>query len=692
MELVNKKMTKLIYFLFLFCLSMVTSCRKDKPNQGSPSEPSSPISELGCSERHHQACVNHQAAIAMLAAETQAAITESRILEAIKADLRLSWNQQALTALKLHQTSELESYNRILDLQIWLITAQPTATSSVSECSKVHSDSECTALVAKLDALQESFDSTVSAENLDIEQLAIASEINYQRHIIKFGLQPRAGSVSPSHSDEQKIADLAIEGVRSSIQKISRAFGSSGSEHLSCHLAQQSLCQEVAQTIANLRRDLTGAITAEDTEAARNLTIKINHQSDLLDGYKAGYLPDSTQIDQINQKHAVLAKMFSSMQTVRLSTPTVSSSTTVVGDESAAQPDSHLLPPREIVPSVRHPYSDAERIAVNEVMADFGDLYIGSTGMRTETYPNMVMLEAKQPIPWTSYYYPVRKKFMFEVDSPLAKFDQVVAARGLATAGNSKDTAVYWEERNNYNEDAAEWAGHCDAWVAAAMHTPEPLDAVVLDGITFTPDDLKALRLKQFEGWQHSIYGNRYEGDAATYRDFQDLRPEAVHKIIETVVGEQGQVIGIDSDPSAEIWNKPLYGMSFGIKPDPDFENAYYVYATARLVDLRRTPPTLVAADNYFESNLVSLPTSSTDLQKIRWEYRLFVDPDDQKDGKFRVIYGEWLGQGLDKHPDMVYVSKPNDNFKPANPAIAANLSLIEELFATGEEPPEVDE
>ena len=643
MKSLPKVLVKDFTLVVMTFLALTSGCRKGSQTKVETSEPSGPL--VGCLEQHQEACLRHQSELAALEKQLDEATAAGRVLDAMVADLKLSWNSLALIGLQQNHPERLNSYKAILDLQLLFIDSDLSSNNHPTECLKGVVETECSALLAETIALQNSLDLSALPSGLNVKQLKILTELNYRRYLVRSGLRPRGAEGDGAEGDGtarnqsanelQQIADSAIRGVRSSLRKISAELNSDQTQRLACQPAQEELCKEAKQTLVNLQNSLAIAIEAKDSTTARQLSAEINFQADLLDAYKAGHAPGSATVDRIDQKHAALEELFLSTPADLPAMPSTDTSLGQASEEPVSGAAHSPLSPREIVPLERYPYSDMERLAVNEVMRDFGELYIGPTGMRTETYPNTVLIEATQPRPWTSYYYPIRKNFMFGPGSPLAKFDRLVEVRQPTATAALQDKAVDWEKTNNFNEEAATWAGHCDAWVSAAMHTPEPLHSVTLEGIRFTSDDLKALRLKQFEGWRHSIYGNRYEGDASTYQDFQDLRPEAVHRIIEVVVGEQGQAIGIDSDPTAEIWNKPLYGMSYGVKPDPTFENAYYVYATARMVDLRRTPPIPFDSTNDQPITDQNVATNNEDIQMVRWEYRLFVDPEDQVNGKF---------------------------------------------------------
>ncbi len=309
----------------------------------------------------------------------------------------------------------------------------------------------------------------------------------------------------------------------------------------------------------------------------------------------------------------------------------------------------------------RLPYSDKEKAAVEKVFNDFGPLYVGPTESQE--------VRIKGEMPWTGYWYPKRKDDLFRDEiSPLAKLDNAARRSGIEI--KSAD----WE-RNVYSPNDPEWTGLCDAWALASIQAPEPKTALRYQDVRFSISDQKALLVKKFEGSLPLVYGNRYFGTYESDGDIQDLRPEAFQRIVEVVIGERGLPIVVDDDPGPEVWSKPMYRMRWVVKQDPDNENAYLVTAY----------PLLVKSRNDVSDTL----TQPQDMKAPVYEYRLFVDKNDEKDGKYRVIYGEWIGVSLSEHPDMVFLPNPDPSaIRPINPEIAKAISVIDRIFSQGEAEP----
>lgn len=308
------------------------------------------------------------------------------------------------------------------------------------------------------------------------------------------------------------------------------------------------------------------------------------------------------------------------------------------------------------------PYTAKEKAAVDKVFNDFGPLYIGPTDGQEAKIQN--------EMPWSGYWYPKRKNDLFRDElSPLAKLDNAASRSGLSIK------SAEWE-RSAYSPNDAEWTGLCDAWALAAVQTAEPKKALRYQDVLFTVSDLKALLVKKYEGSLPIVYGNRYFGTFETDGEIQDLRPEAFHRIAEVVIGEQGHAIVVDDDPGPEVWSKPMHRMRWVVTEDPNNPTAYLVTAYPLLVKSRNDV-----------SDVLTMPQ---DMKAPVYEYRLYVDKAQEKDGKYLVIYGEWIGKSLSEHPDMVFLpNKDPSAIRPLNPEIAKAMSVIDRIFAEGRPEPE---
>ena len=307
------------------------------------------------------------------------------------------------------------------------------------------------------------------------------------------------------------------------------------------------------------------------------------------------------------------------------------------------------------------PYSPGELAVVNEVFTDFGDLYIKASPLDADSFPVNTIFAMTGQMPWSGYWFPKRDKTVFDgPNSPLGKLDQLLVKKGKAPG------TVNWE-KGHYDGNAAEWEGACDAWAIASIKTKEPQTAFTFNDINFSVADLKALATKLFEGNKSKIYGRRYYGDYRSDGEFQDIRPEAFHKIAQEIIGKNHEAMVIDTDPGPEVWAEPIYQMTFIVKEDPEIKDAFLVTAWPRFVVYRNS-----------SSDTLTNPMMDTSAKK--YEYRLFIDRKRANDrGEFKVISGEWLNESLEFHPDFVFI--PSKDFTPTNKIIGENRDILIELL-----------
>lgn len=148
------------------------------------------------------------------------------------------------------------------------------------------------------------------------------------------------------------------------------------------------------------------------------------------------------------------------------------------------------------------------------------------------------------------------------------------------------DTATEFEVMNHGNGQfgIGDWWGHCNAWSAAAIMDPEPIKPVTVDGVTFTPADLKALLTEAWMECQSSFYGSRNEWDADEDArgkpDFRDVSPAAFHIHLTDQIGNKDKAFVIDRYTGSQVWNQPLY--AYRTWYTPQYETAEDGTATAR--------------------------------------------------------------------------------------------------------------
>ncbi len=380
----------------------------------------------------------------------------------------------------------------------------------------------------------------------------------------------------------------------------------------------ESRCKDVREKLSVTQAQLNIAIASIDRPAIAQLQMELGELYELLQAYLRGQ-SDTTEI----QDRYVALRNIMNAPANGSSSPKIS-------------------------------YRTEELEAVRAVFRDFGDLYISPTGIDERGRPETLTLAVDDTMrPWAGYWYPKSKAEIFaNENSPLRKFEIYLAKRGWASS------IVSWEKERWQPGIYADWEGLCDALAMASVLTREPQSTLSLNEVDFTLADQKALALKYYEGFEPKVYGIRYEGSAESDGEMQDLRPEAFHRLVETFLQDKKQALVMDSDPGPEVWAKPVYKVTWKIYQDPDFANAYRVDAFLSMLTPRTDPPK--AEDD-------PLTDYFTDTASPKYEYRLYVDPNDRRDNKLKVVAGEWLNDSLDQHPDMIFVPQSAFHTKQRN-------------------------
>jgi hypothetical protein len=401
-------------------------------------------------------------------------------------------------------------------------------------------------------------------------------------------------------------------------------------ENPGCQAELQTLCNDVQSQIDAKQEEIKKLAEAGDNIALYKAQLDLNELMEIRSVYQKG----TSDVTAIKDRYASLRQLLSAND----------------GDASTM---GALTYPKEEVAAVR------------EVFDALGELTIDPASVATtvnDKTKTITYSAQDAGTPWAAYWYPRRNKSMYEAgDSPLRKLDQWLSSQGK----NSK--IVEWEE-NNFDGAAAEWEGLCDAWAMASITTPEPKKDVTIDGVTFTPSDLKALTIKYYEGYKPKIYGRRYQGLAATDGLIQDLRPEAFHRIVEEYLGKQKKPIIIDEDPGPEIWSKPVFRMAVNVMKDPNKPQALLVKAFPWMTRQR------ASVDN-------SATSLASDLAAPTYEYRLYYDAKSDANGRLKIIAGEWIGASLNFHPDMVFLPQGKDNKDQYNPEFKKYNNDIRKLL-----------
>ena len=382
---------------------------------------------------------------------------------------------------------------------------------------------------------------------------------------------------------------------------------------------------------------------------SQSIRLELNYLNELKDATKK---ESEELISQVESKYTVLRRIFAEEKEIYNSNVGFHGA---IAENSRPYPDSAYPQP---FTSVYHPLVLEE---VKKVYKDFGDLYINET---LNESGNVASKEVSVKRPWSGYWLPFRDRSLYEgKNSPLGKMDQIVRYLGY-------DSSIARTQKKTFGIYSADgWEGLCDAWALAAVMSPEPKKSRNVYGIDFSVADQKALLTFSHAKYPYIQYGITYRGDANTDGTLQDLKPEAFHQIVTKVLGKQKRALIVDETAGVEIWNKPLYSYRWRISKDPEYDFAYLVKAFPLLVKQRETSS--------------SKPTGIDDTLAPIYNYRLYVDKNVKKDGKFRVIAGQWLGKSRSYHPGNVKLPILKGSIGSHNEEFNKHLSIYKRIFLT---------
>ncbi len=422
------------------------------------------------------------------------------------------------------------------------------------------------------------------------------------------------------------------------------------------------LPSDQGRVVQELRMKLQDAKDRRDVSESARLQHLINHHTELL---AAGH--DVIEIQRVNRKYEILNQVLN--DEIR-EFEDKEDNTDAFSDLREALSGSQKLDMKDEVyqgPDFVGAYDSRVLDEVKRVFKDYGPLYINIT--KDAKGGNGYNVVAAERRPWSGFWYPFGNNASLYKgeNSPLGKFDALMKKRKI----ESRSAEVEKERYRGFRPDA--WEGLCDALAAASIMTSEPLETKIIDGISFSPGDQKALFTFSHLKYPRTIYGRTYLGNAETDGTYQDIKPEAFHLLITKILGEEKRAVIIDDVAGIQVWNKPLFNYRWKIEQDKKYDFAFEVKAYALLMKER--------------SKETDEPTSNQDILAPTYTSRLYVDKKDMKEGKFRVIAGQWIGESFRDHPDTVsYLHKTGDPLSH-NAEFNKNISNFKALFMNPSSP-----
>lgn len=229
------------------------------------------------------------------------------------------------------------------------------------------------------------------------------------------------------------------------------------------------------------------------------------------------------------------------------------------------------------------------------------------------------------------------------------------------------------------------WWGTCHAWSPAALLEPEPQYPVEINGVTFTPGDIKALIQNAYDRTQAIMIGGRcnakeinHDVNGSENEACRDTNAGVFHVVITNALGIGDVALVEDRTANFEVWNQPMVGYKITQQDEISVEKANecvgntgstwsYNRNAKKLVEVRLTT-------NYLTETHASVRPVGMDAHIAHDDYHYILELADS--GK--VIGGRWCSENVDDHPDFLWA--PIKTNGASNPSVA--LANVRELIA----------
>jgi hypothetical protein len=216
------------------------------------------------------------------------------------------------------------------------------------------------------------------------------------------------------------------------------------------------------------------------------------------------------------------------------------------------------------------------------------------------------------------------------------------------------------------------WDGICDGWCSAAITFPEPQHAVVMNGVTFRVQDIKALLSllqvsapKRFVSLKCTLSdeggGIRYDNAGRPLElSCRDTNPGTYHLLLTNYLGLRGKSFVEDRTFDIQVWNQPIVGYQILEQREVGAADANTLVAGVgparylfddiahRFAYVKNEVSYIQEARADVDGNLASSLDWYT--RSDTYEYLL------EMDGAGSIIGGEWVGTSKRRHPDFVWI------------------------------------
>ena len=166
-------------------------------------------------------------------------------------------------------------------------------------------------------------------------------------------------------------------------------------------------------------------------------------------------------------------------------------------------------------------------------------------------------------IPYSGYIYPDTAGGTSQV---LGKYDRAFNGRRASALSHERwDTTAFKEpvstrgglfrRRVSRRMRTPDWYGHCNGWTSAAIRHAEPERSVVHNGVVFSPADIKGLLAEIYIYNDHTVLAG----------EDSSLNAGTFHALITNWLGRGHHAIAMESDPTDEKWNYPVFAYASSI-------------------------------------------------------------------------------------------------------------------------------
>ena len=216
------------------------------------------------------------------------------------------------------------------------------------------------------------------------------------------------------------------------------------------------------------------------------------------------------------------------------------------------------------------------------------------------------------------------------------------------------------------------WTGICDGWASAAILFPEPTRAVVMNGVTFSVQDIKALlSLVQTSAPRRGVSlgctrsdelgGIAYDAAGRPFApECRDTNAGTFHVLLANYLGIQGKSFVEDRTFDAQVWNQPLRSYQVLEQRGVSAEEAntlvagvgssryFFDPSAARFAHVRTEVSFVREARADADGNLSAHIDNYTGRDV--YDYVLELD------AAGKIVGGEWVGSSKRNHPDFMWI------------------------------------